>query len=182
MAARIERSVERAEATVEALLTLATSEAGPAAREPTDLATAAEDALDAARAGIDQRQIKVDAALEPALARGDRVLLERMIANLVENAVRHNNAGGWIGLRTIQRVDGAVFEIANTGASVPAEQIPVLFEPFARAKQRLNAVDGVGLGLSIASAIARAHNATITARPRTGGGLEMSVTIPTNPS
>jgi signal transduction histidine kinase len=178
MAARVKRSVERAEATVEALLTLATSEVGPTAQEAIDLATAAEDALDATHAAIDERHITVDAALEPALARGGRVLLERMIANLIENAVRHNNPGGWIGLRTIQQADSAVFEIANTGPSVPAEQIPTLFEPFARAGQRLNSSDGVGVGLSIANAIARAHNATITARPRPGGGLEMSVTIP----
>ena len=182
MATQVKRSVERAEATIEALLTLATSELGPAAQEPVDLATAAEDAVDATHTAIDQRHIKVDAALEPARARGDRVLLERMIANLVENAVRHNNPGGWIGIRTIQRPDSAVFEIANTGPSIPAEHIPTLFEPFAREKQRLNSPDGVGLGLSIASAIARAHNATITARPRSGGGLEMSVTIPTSPS
>jgi signal transduction histidine kinase len=152
------------------------------ANEAIDLATAAEDALDTAHAAIGQRHLKVDAALEPALARGDRVLLERMIANLVENAVRHNNPGGWIGIRTIRQVDDAVFEIANTGPSVPAEQIPTLFEPFARAQQRLDSTDGVGLGLSIASAIARAHNATIVGRPRAGGGLEMSVTIPAGPS
>jgi signal transduction histidine kinase len=182
MAARIQRSVERAEATVEALLTLATSEIGSAAEEAIDLATAAEDALDAAHTAIDQRHLRVDAALEPSLARGDRMLLERMIANLVENAVRHNNPSGWIGIRTIQHADSAVFEIANTGPTVLAEQIPTLFEPFARAKQRLNSSDGVGLGLSIASAIARAHNATIAARPRPGGGLDMSVTIPTSPS
>jgi nitrogen fixation/metabolism regulation signal transduction histidine kinase len=154
-------------------------ELGPAAQEPIDLATVAEDALDATHTAIDQRRIKVEAALESARARGDRVLLERMIANLIENGVRHNNAGGWIGIRTIQQDDSALFEIANTGADVPAEQIPSLFEPFARAKQRLNHSDGVGLGLSITSAIARAHNATITARPRLGGGLEISVTIPT---
>jgi signal transduction histidine kinase len=182
MAARVKRSVDRAEATIEALLTLATSELGPTDRDPVDLATAAEDALDATHGAIDQRHIKVDAVLEPALARGDRVLLERMIANLVENAVRHNNAGGWIGIRTNQQNGTAVFEIANTGDSVPAELIPTLFEPFARAKERLNSSEGVGLGLSIASAIARAHNATITARPRSGGGLEMSVAIPTSPS
>ncbi len=178
MAERVKRSVDRAEATVEALLTLATSELGPAAHESIDLATAAEDALDTTRAAIDQRQLKVDAALEPATARGDRVLIERMIANLVENAVRHNSPGGWIGIRTTQQASGAIFEIANTGASVSAEQIPGLFEPFARADHRLNSSDGVGLGLSIASAIADAHNATIDARPRPGGGLEMSVTIP----
>jgi signal transduction histidine kinase len=182
MAARVKRSVERAEATVEALLTLATSEIGPTTQEAIDLATAAEDALDATHAAIDRSRIRVDATLEPARTHGDRVLLERLIANLVENAVRHNNPGGWIGLRTIQQADSAVFEIANTGPSVPAELIPTVFEPFARAGQRLNSSDGVGLGLSIASAIARAHNATITARPRPGGGLEMSVTIPANPS
>jgi signal transduction histidine kinase len=110
------------------------------------------------------------------------VLLERMIANLIENAVRHNNPRGWIAIRTTQHPDSAVFEICNTGPSIPAEQIPTLFEPFARANQRLNSSDGVGLGLSIASAIARAHNATITARPRPGGGLETLVTVPTNPS
>jgi signal transduction histidine kinase len=182
MAIRVERSVERAEATVEALLTLATSELGPTAHERIDLATAAEDALDATRAAIAQRDIHVDAALEPALAGGDRVLIERMIANLVENAVRHNTPGGWIGIHTVQHADGAVIEIANSGPGVAAEQIPTLFEPFARAEQRLNSADGVGLGLSIASAIARAHNATITARPRPAGGLELSVTIPTGPS
>ena len=180
MAARVKRSVERAEATVDALLALATSELGPTAQEAIDLATAAEDALDATRAAIDQCHIKVEATLGPANARGDRVLLERMIANLVENAVHHNNTGGWIGIRTLQHAGSAVFEIANTGPSVPAEQIPTLFEPFARAKQRVNHSDGVGLGLSIASAIARAHDAKITARPRPGGGLEMSVTIPTS--
>jgi signal transduction histidine kinase len=147
-----------------------------------DLATAGEDALDATSAMIDERQITVDVALEPALARGDRVLIERMIANLVENAVRHNNPGGSIEIRTIQRADSAVFEIGNTGPGVSAEQIPTLFEPFARARQRLNHSSGVGLGLSIADAIARAHNATISARPRPGGGLEISVTIPTGPA
>jgi signal transduction histidine kinase len=181
MAARVQRSVERAEATVEALLALATSELGPTAHETIDLATAAEDALDATQPAIDQRHITVESALEPAVARGDRVLVERMIANLVENAVRHNNADGWIGIRTIQQPDSAVFEIANTGPTVPAEEIPTLFEPFARANQRLNSSGGVGLGLSIASAIARAHSATITARPRPSGGLEMSVRIPASP-
>ena len=181
MAVRVKRSIEQAEAIIEALLTLATSELGPTATETIDLATAVEDALDAARVTIDRRQIHVEAALEPALARGDRVLLERMIANLVENAVRHNNRGGWIAIRTTQQTDSALFEITNTGPSVPAGEIPTLFEPFARAQQRLNTSDGVGLGLSIANAIARAHNATITARPRPEGGLETSVIVPTSP-
>ena len=181
MAARVKRYVEHAEATIDALLTLAISELGPTAQDAVDLATAAEDALDATRAAIDEHQITVDATLEPAPTHGDRVLLERMIANLVENAVRHNNSGGWIAIRTTQQTDSAVFEITNTGPSVSAEQLPTLFEPFARADQRVNSSEGVGLGLSIAHTIARAHDATITARPRPGGGLELSVTIPSSP-
>jgi signal transduction histidine kinase len=178
MAEQVRDSIERAEATIEALLTLATSELGAAATETLDLATAAEDALDTARTTIDQQNITVDAALDPAPTRGDRVLLERMIANLVENAARHNNFGGWIKIRTYEQDGTAVFEVANTGPDVPPEQLPRLFEPFARANERLDLRDGVGLGLSIAAAIARAHTAVINAHPRPEGGLQLSITLP----
>lgn len=178
MAARVRSSIERAEATIEALLTLATSELGACTAENVDLATAAEDALDDARRAIDQRAIQVEAALEPAPTRGDRVLLERMIANLVENAVRHNHTGGSIWIRTHQLGKSSVFEVANTGPKVPPDQIPVLFEPFARARPRLDFGDGVGLGLSIADAIARAHDAEVSVRSRPEGGLELSVAVP----
>jgi signal transduction histidine kinase len=177
MALRVKGSIERAQATIEALLTLASTELDRAVYENVDLATAAEDALDAAAGAIAGMGLNVEAGLEPARTRGDRVLIERMVANLVENAVRHNRPGGWVGVRTTRRGDSAVFEIANTGLIVREEQIPALFEPFGRAEQRLNPADGVGLGLSIASAIAQAHDATITARVRAGGGLEVSVVM-----
>jgi signal transduction histidine kinase len=177
MATRVNRSIEQAEATVEALLTLASSEVGALATEPIDLATAAEDALDAVAPAIRERRLTIEASLEPAPTQGDRVLLERMIANLVDNAVRHNNPGGWIGIRTNNRADSALFDIANTGPVVSEEQIPTLFEPFARAQGRTNSVDGVGLGLSIANAIATAHGATIIASGRAGGGLHVAVAI-----
>jgi signal transduction histidine kinase len=178
MAERVKRSVERAEATIEALLTLASSEVGAETSEPLDLATAAEDALDSARAQIDQRNITVEAGLAPAPTRGDRVLLERMVANLVENAVRHNHPGGSVWVSTGRRNDVSVFTVSNTGPAVAAEQIPTLFEPFARAEERVGFDGGVGLGLSIADAIARAHDAAISARQRPGGGLELTVTLP----
>jgi signal transduction histidine kinase len=177
MAIRVKRSVDRAEATIEALLALATSELPPETEQPVDLATAAEDALDALSGAIAKRGLTVELELQPATAVGERVLVERMIANLVENAVRHNTAEGWIRIQTLQRADGAVFEIANTGPHVAEEQIPTLFEPFGRAQQRLNADNGVGLGLSIANAIAQAHGATIAAHSRPEGGLELSVVM-----
>jgi signal transduction histidine kinase len=177
MAIRVKRSVDRAEATIEALLALATSELPPETEQSVDLATAAEDALDALSGAIAKRGLTVELELQPATAVGERVLVERMIANLVENAVRHNTAEGWIRIQTLQRADGAVFEIANTGPHVAEEQIPTLFEPFGRAQQRLNADNGVGLGLSIANAIAQAHGATIAAHSRPEGGLELSVVM-----
>jgi signal transduction histidine kinase len=178
MAEQVRDSIQRADATIEALLTLATSELGATASETLDLATAAEDALDITSATIDRQNITVDAALDPAPTLGDRVLLERMIANLVENAARHNRLGGWIKIRTYKQDGSAVFEVANTGPEVSAEQLPRLFEPFARASERLDFHDGVGLGLSIAEAIARAHTAVLSARPRPEGGLQLSIAMP----
>ena len=182
MIARVQRSIDRADRTVEALLTLAISDRGPVAgQELVDLSTATEDALDAASAAIAERGISVDTALQPAPVRGDRVLIERMIGNLVDNAVRHNEADGWIHVATTQQDGTARFAIANTGPEVPDELIPTLFEPFGRAEERLNPVDGVGLGLSIARAISVAHGAAITARSRAGGGLDVTVELPVSP-
>ncbi|MBV8429920.1 MAG: HAMP domain-containing histidine kinase [Solirubrobacterales bacterium] len=177
MAIRVKRSIERCQATIEALLTMATSELGPQVAEPVDLATATEDALDSASTAIAERGLSVEAALAPAQTRGDRVLLERMIANLVDNAVQHNQPSGWIRIRTHENGDRVIFEIANTGPAITEDQLPLLFEPFGRAQQRLPG-DGVGLGLSIANAVAIAHRASVTARVRPEGGLVLSVVIP----
>ena len=178
MAAKIRRSIERAEATIDALLTLATTERGPASSELVDLATATEDALDTASPSIAEHHLRVDAMLEAAPTSGDSVLLERMIANLIDNAVHHNEPNGWIRVHTGVRNAHAVFEIANSGPRVPAEIIPSLFEPFGRAEQRLNPREGVGLGLSIARAIGLVHGATLVAHSQPDGGLDISVTLP----
>jgi signal transduction histidine kinase len=178
MATRVRRSIERAEATIDALLTLAVSERGPASHELVDLATATEDALDAASAVITRLQLTVDTTLEPVQTSGDPVLLERMIANLVDNAVRHNHPGGSIQVRTGESNGAAFFGIANTGPFVPEATLPSLVEPFGRAEQRSSPAEGVGLGLSIATAISAAHGATLITRSRPAGGLEVSIALP----
>jgi signal transduction histidine kinase len=175
MAAKISRSVQRAQATVDALLELATSQQSTTADDPVDLATAVEDALDAAGPAIAERQIELEASLEPAPTNGDRVLLERMVANLVDNSAQHNQPGGFIRVRTWQRDGEALLEIANSGPFVPAEAIPALTEPFGRARQRLDPTEGVGLGLSIANAIAVSHGAQPTISSRPAGGLLISI-------
>jgi signal transduction histidine kinase len=178
MAVRVRRSIDRAESMVEALLTLAVSDQGQLSTEFTDLATWAEDAIDAAAPEIERLDLRVDATLDPAETTGDPQLLERMIWNLVDNAVRHNEPGGWIRLRTGSSDAAAYLEIANSGPFIPDDAVPSLFEPFGRMEARTGVRDGVGLGLSITRSVVTAHRATVTVRSQPVGGLDISVVIP----
>jgi signal transduction histidine kinase len=178
MAARVRRSIDQAETMVEALLTLAASDQGKLSTEFTDLATWAEDAIDAAAPEIERLNLNVDAKLDPAETIGDPQLLERMIWNLVDNAVRHNEPGGWIRLRTGSNDTAVYLDIANSGPFIPDDAVPTLFEPFRRMEARTGARGGFGLGLSIARSVITAHRATVTARSQPAGGLDISVVIP----
>jgi len=178
MAARVRRSIDRAESMIEALLTLAVSDQGKLSTDYTDLATWAEDAIDAAAPEIERLDLHVDTKLNPAETTGDPQLLERMIWNLVDNAVRHNQPGGWIRLRTGSSDAAVYLEIANSGPFIPDDAVPSLFEPFRRMQARTGVRDGVGLGLSIARSVLTAHRATVTAHSQPAGGLDISVVIP----
>jgi len=166
---------------IEALLTIAVSDQGKLSTEFTDLATIAEDAIDAATPEIDRLKLNVEAELDPAGTAGDPQLLERMVANLVGNAVRHNEPGGWIRLRTGSSDAGVRLDIANSGPFIPDDAVPSLFEPFRRMEARTGVRDGVGLGLSIARSVATAHHATVTVSSQPAGGLDISVLIPRYP-
>ena len=132
-----------------------------------------EDVLDATDQG-DQRS---HASLEPARTSGDPALLERMVANLVDNAVRYNAPSGDLWLTTAT-VDGqATLVVANTGPVIARPALPGLFEPFQRLQGRTSS-DGFGLGLAIVASITDAHHGTVTAQPRPGGGLTVTVTMP----
>jgi len=178
MAAKVARSASQAEALFEALLTLATSEQPLASREPVDLATAAEDAIEAAGPGIRRLGLQVDAALEPALTTGNRLLLERMIGNLVDNAVRYNDHDGWVRVRSGISDGRAWFTIANSGPVVPDALLPSLFEPFRRVQERTGVREGAGLGLAIVRSIGAAHAADLAAHSIQAGGLMITVTLP----
>jgi signal transduction histidine kinase len=178
MAMRVRRSIDKAQTMIEALLTLAVSDRGKLSTEQADLATWAEDAIDTAAPEIERLNLTVEAKLDPAETAGDPQLLERMITNLVGNAVRHNESGGWIRLRTGSSTGAAYVEIANGGPVIPDDKVAGLFEPFRRMESRTGSSDGVGLGLSIVRSVATAHQATVTARSQPGGGLAISVVIP----
>jgi signal transduction histidine kinase len=168
---------------LEALLTLASSEAGPGEREPLDLATSTGDALAVARPGISHLGLHVHADIQPAPLDGDPLLVRQLVSNLVDNAVRHNIPGGDIRLATGTSGGHAVLSVTNSGPVIPPADVDRLFQPFQRLGPRPARRDSHGLGLSIVRAIATAHGATITARPRPGGGLAVDVTfLPCQPA
>jgi len=162
---------------LEGLLTLASSERGLEQRDVVDLAGLARPALDAHHADIERLRLTVNAALDPSPTIGDPVLIRRLIANLIDNAVDHNVTGGDVEVRTGADAGGTVLTVLNGGEPIPAAEIGRLLEPFQRL-DRGRAGDALGhhgLGLSIVRAIAEAHGAVLTVQPRPAGGLAVTV-------
>lgn len=165
----------RQERLLEALLTLSRSECGRLRREPVDLAATTAVVLRA----HEHHGLERGTALQPARTAGDPRLIERLVANLVENAVRHNIPGGRLEIVTRAGGGRATFAIANTGPPIPTRELARLFQPFERLSCDQGAsAEGAGLGLAIVQAIADAHDAIVSAQPRTGGGLGIDVAFP----
>jgi len=164
---------------IEALLTLASSESGLKERQPVDLAPVVTGTLAGLRPETGRLGIHIDEFAAPAPLDGDPLLIERLVANLLTNAVRHNVPGGRVEISTGVTDGEAVLSVTNTGPLIPPTEIDRLFQPFQRLdRRRANYSEGHGLGLSIVRAIAIAHDATIAAHPVPDGGLSVSVTFP----
>ncbi|GAA2285509.1 hypothetical protein GCM10010149_34280 [Nonomuraea roseoviolacea subsp. roseoviolacea] len=188
---------------IEALLTLARSRQRPERRRPLDLAEITRHALvdrggtGDHRAGVeaDPRDSgggprveadprdggvpRVEADLRPAPAAGDRALVERLVANLVGNAARHNVPNGWIRVTTGVEAGRAVLRVSNSGPVIPPDRVDTLLQPFQRLETGRRAMgDGLGLGLSIVAAVAEAHHGTLELIALPDGGLEVTVTLP----
>jgi signal transduction histidine kinase len=164
---------------LEACLTLARSRCGLTRHDRIDLAAIADEALRT----HDRSGLASVVALAPAGICGDRALVERLAANLVSNAIRHNFPGGRIEVGTRTQEGQAILVVANSGPLVPAGELGRLFQPFHRLdSQARPSGDGIGLGLPIVRAIAGAHNANLTAEALSGGGLKIDVRFPAVPS
>ena len=164
---------------IEALLTLASSESGLNEREPVDLAATVTATLAGLASETGRLGIRIDAVTETAPLDGDRLLTERLVANLLTNAIRHNLADGRVEVSTGVKDGRAVLAVTNTGPPVPSADIDRLFQPFQRLdRRRATFKNGHGLGLSIVRAIATAHDATVAAHPRPDGGLCVLVAFP----
>ncbi|WP_316527261.1 sensor histidine kinase [Kitasatospora brasiliensis] len=171
---------ERSEQLVEGLLLLARSENELTDRRPVELSEVATRALEQTRSEAAKREVELRSKLDPAVASGNGVLLERLALNLLQNAVRYNTPGGWVELATNAVPGGGELVVSNTGPVVPGYELEHIFEPFRRIKgaDRTRSDKGVGLGLSIVRSVVRAHGGTIEATSRAGGGLTMRVRIP----
>jgi signal transduction histidine kinase len=181
--ARVVRdAVDRSERLLDGLLVLARSDRGLHSAEPVDLAACAERALDAVAAAAADRGIELRSTLAPAAVRGDPALLDRLVANLLENAVVYNRAPGWIEVETVNGGPTAHVRVANSGPAVPLNRLPYLFEPFVRlAPERTGSGRSAGLGLSIVRSVARAHGGEVSARAPSDGGLAVHVELPALP-
>ncbi|MCX4985707.1 ATP-binding protein [Streptomyces sp. NBC_00572] len=171
--AKLIEVADDSERIIEGLLLLAASDQGLRERRPVAVHEVARQAVDALAAEAAEHEVTVSARTGPLTVDGDAVLLDRLVHNLVVNAVRHNVPGGRVEVRTGR----GVIEVSNTGPDVPPATVPLLFEPFRRLTERTHAPgEGAGLGLSIVESIARAHDATTEAFPNAeGGGLTVRV-------
>ncbi len=176
---RVLASEQHLEQTIDALLTLTRGQAGLDRPEPLDLAAIASHALLTRRPEASAHGLDVRATLGPAQAAGDPRLIERLIENLLDNAIRHNTSGGHLEITTGTRDHHALLAITNTGPALAPEEIQRLFQPFQRlGGPRTEHTNGHGLGLSIVKAIAVAHGADLVTRAQPQGGLAVEVSFP----
>jgi len=176
---RVLASEQHLEQMIDGLLALTRGQAGLERRERVDLATLAAQALRMRDAEITGLGLDVHATLAAAPTAGDPRLVERLIANLIDNAIRHNIPQGRVEITTGMRQENAFLAVANSGPTIPPEEVSRLLQPFQRLHgTRTNHAGGNGLGLAIVDAIAAAHRATLVAQPRPGGGLTVEVAFP----
>jgi signal transduction histidine kinase len=179
MAVSVSEAIDRSEHLIDSLLVLARSEQGLTSTEELDLADVGARAVDQLAAEADRSGVRIERVLGHAPVRGNAVLLERLVANLVQNGVRYNRRGGWVEVTTRAEGGRAAVEVRNSGPVVPPEEVDGLFEPFRRRGQdRVDSARGVGLGLSIVRAVARAHGGSVKADAPAAGGLSVRVDLP----
>ena len=178
MGEAVRETVDRCERLIEGLLMLARSEAATGREEPADLAALAADCITDLRARAREADVEVRDDLEPAWTRGEPALLERMIANLVDNGIQHNEPGGYLRVSTRTAGVHVRLTVANGGPRIDVVDAEKLTEPFRRLDR---AAGGFGLGLSIVRSVVVAHGGTIEIRAPETGGLEVRIELPALP-
>jgi signal transduction histidine kinase len=170
------RTNERNERLVDGLLVLSEADQGLAVRLPVRLDEVAARVMSTHRSRAEAAQIELTASLQPRVVQGEDVLLERLLTNLVQNAIKYNYKGGEVHV-VVGRTPALI--VANTGQPVPPDAVDELFEPFKRlGGDRIDHSGGAGLGLAIVRSIVRAHGGTVAASAQHTGGLRIEVDLP----
>lgn len=183
LALAVRTAAVRSERLVDGLLTLSRSESSMIDSVPLDLADLTGDVVGDLIGEADAAGLAIDLRLDAAPVEGDRALLERLIVNLIRNAIRYNRPDGWVRIAVagdgVAQPRTAVLSVVNAGPAVPAGEVEALFQPFRRGTGAARArVAGFGLGLSIVRSVATVHGGEVTARPGPDGGLEVRVELP----
>jgi signal transduction histidine kinase len=177
MGEAVRETIDRCERLIESLLMLARSEAATGGAEPVDLAAMAAFCITDLHARSEAAGVQVRDELEPAWTQGEPGLLERMIANLIDNGIRHNVRGGFLNVSTGVLDGRASLVVANGGARIDPADVRSLSEPFRRLDR---SAGGFGLGLSIVSSVVDAHGGTMRIAAPEAGGLEVHLELPAN--
>jgi signal transduction histidine kinase len=170
-------TTERMERLLDGLLVLAAGELALRRREPVDLGAVAQRALATVSAEAAAAGVRVELQVSSAATLGDEALLERLVDNLLENAVRHNRPGGMARITVGAGDKEVLVRVTNDGASLGREELERLAQPFQRL-DRSTSAPGSGLGLSIVRAVAEAHGGELVLRARPEGGLDATVRLP----
>jgi signal transduction histidine kinase len=176
MGEALKETIDRSERLIEALLTLARSEGVSGRAERVDLTELAAVCVTDLSAQAHVAGVQTHTGhLQPAVTHGEPHLLERMIANLIDNAIRHNHPGGYLEVTTSTVGKTAHLIVRNSGAAITPDQANQLVEPFRRLNRE---TAGFGLGLSIVRSVIDAHQGSLSVEAQERGGLKISVSLP----
>ena len=168
---------------LQTLMDISEAESGamPLQRGSVDLRDVATRAVDLYRDVADAKDVAIDLDAETAAAIGDRVRLEQVAANLLDNAVKYTPAGGRVSVVTGGDPSGAFLRVRDTGIGIPANELPHIWDRLFRG-DRSRTERGLGLGLSLVKAIVEAHGGRVSADSTPGEGATFEVRLPAGPS
>ena len=177
----VETEARRLGGIVDSLLVLARADSGerPLERERLFLDDIAIDAAGAARLVGTQKGVEVSVnEFEEAAVVGDAALIRQLVMILLDNAIKFTDAGGVVRIRVSMQDDAPTFVVEDTGIGIKAADVSRIFQRFFRGDTARSRTEGAGLGLSIASWIAREHGADIAVSSEPGRGTRVVVTFP----
>jgi heavy metal sensor kinase len=175
------RAAQRMNGLVDSLLTLSRldPEKQNIRTETVNLSQLCTEQVDYFRDLAGKQQITLQSDLKPCIVLGDRGLLERLVSNLLINAITYNQEGGWVILALQQDSDGCTMTVTDNGNGIPAQDLPHIFERFYRVdKARSRMSGGSGLGLAICDSVVRLHRGTISVDSKEQEGTKFTIHLP----